>query len=111
MYLKQHESQNVDINEVPFDDLTKSIEQNLVERHKNLLYVAKQLPVLAIVREPLVRFVASYKDKIERSAWYCIILYHWYTDPQKFIDFAEKFPSSTGGLELSGQLGPKNLSG
>ena len=68
MYLKQHESQNVDINEVPFDDLTKSIEQNLVERHKNLLYVAKQLPVLAIVREPLVRFVASYKDKIERSA-------------------------------------------
>ena len=77
MYLKQHDDQNVDINEVPFDDLTKSIEQNLVERHKNLLYVAKQLPVLAIVREPLVRFVASYKDKIERLVWY--------TDPQKFI--------------------------
>ena len=66
MYLKQHQNENVDINEVPFEDLTQSIERNLVEKHGNLVSVAKQLPLLAIVREPLIRFVASYKDKIER---------------------------------------------
>ena len=66
MYLKQHQNEDIDINEVPFKDLTESIERNSVEKHGNLLNVAKQLPLLAIVREPLIRFVASYKDKIER---------------------------------------------
>ena len=70
MYLKQHQYEEVDITSVPFNDLTESIGKNLVERHPELLMKAKVLPVLAIVREPLVRFLASYKDKILRLVSY-----------------------------------------
>ena len=66
MYLKQHQYEEVDITTVPFKQLVDSIGKNLVERHSSLIGTAKQLPVLAIVREPLVRFLASYKDKIQR---------------------------------------------
>lgn len=64
--MKQHETENVDMSYVQYEDLIESTSQNLISKHEEMTDFAKTLPVLAIVREPLVRFVASFKDKIER---------------------------------------------
>ena len=75
MYLKQHQYEETDITKVSPSELTKSTGENLVAWHPELLSKAKKLPLLTIVREPLVRFLASYKDKILRLV--CFIASYW----------------------------------
>ena len=68
MYLKKHQKNVTDFAHLPSRQLAASISEYLVGRHHELIDTVKQLPVLAIVREPLVRFLASYKDKIQRTS-------------------------------------------